>query len=64
MGGLRTGVHRGDDVNVFVEAAWFDPIRTARTGRRLRIHSDARYRFERGVDPACAVAGHRGARRG
>ena len=38
--------------NVFVEAAWFDPLRTARTGRRLRINSDARYRFERGVDPA------------
>ena len=30
----------------------FDPIRTAATGRRLEISSDARYRFERGVDPA------------
>jgi phenylalanyl-tRNA synthetase beta chain len=37
---------------VFVEAALFDPIRTAATGRRLEIVSDARYRFERGVDPA------------
>ncbi len=37
---------------VFVEAALFDPIRTAATGRRLEIISDARYRFERGVDPA------------
>lgn len=39
-------------MNVLLEAAWFDPVRTARTGRRLRINSDARYRFERGVDPA------------
>jgi phenylalanyl-tRNA synthetase beta chain len=39
-------------VEVFVEAALFDPIRTAATGRRLEIVSDARYRFERGVDPA------------
>ena len=38
-------------VNVFIESAYFDPIRTARTGRKLGIHSDARYRFERGIDP-------------
>jgi len=37
---------------VFIEAALFDPVRTAATGRRLGISSDARYRFERGVDPA------------
>ena len=51
MGGLRTGV-TGATTDVLVEAAYFDPIRTARTGRQLRINSDARYRFERGVDPA------------
>ena len=56
MGGLRTGVTEAT-TDVFVEAAWFDPIRTARTGRRLRINSDARYRFERGVDPAFTPAG-------
>ena len=50
MGGLRTGC-TGETVNVLVEAAWFDPVRTARAGRRLRVNSDARYRFERGVDP-------------
>ena len=38
--------------NVFIESALFDPIRTGRTGRRYQIESDARYRFERGVDPA------------
>src|SRR5205823_5115834 len=37
---------------VFIEAALFDPLRTAATGRRLNIASDARYRFERGLDPA------------
>ena len=51
MGGMRSGVTEAT-TDVFVEAAWFDPVRTARTGRRLRIDSDARYRFERGVDPA------------
>ncbi len=56
MGGLRTGC-TGETRNVFVEAAWFDPVRTAHTGRRLRINSDARYRFERGVDPASAPDG-------
>ncbi len=51
MGGEVSGVTE-DTVNVFVESAWFDPITTAATGRRLKIHSDARYRFERGIDPA------------
>src|SRR5579883_1214320 len=37
---------------VLIEAALFDPVRTAATGRKLNIASDARYRFERGVDPA------------
>jgi phenylalanyl-tRNA synthetase beta chain len=36
---------------VFVESALFDPVRTAMTGRTLNVQSDARYRFERGVDP-------------
>ncbi|QFT58666.1 Phenylalanine--tRNA ligase beta subunit [Sulfitobacter sp. THAF37] len=51
MGGERTGC-TGETVNVFVEAAYFDPVRTAYTGRALKINSDARYRFERGIDPA------------
>ena len=56
MGGLRTGCTE-DTVNVFVEAAYFDPIRTAYTGRALKINSDARYRFERGIDPAFTPEG-------
>ncbi|MDE2444875.1 MAG: phenylalanine--tRNA ligase subunit beta [Alphaproteobacteria bacterium] len=43
--------------NVFLESAWFDPQATAATGRKLGIISDARYRFERGVDPAFTQTG-------
>ncbi|MEW9918291.1 phenylalanine--tRNA ligase subunit beta [Marimonas sp. MJW-29] len=50
MGGLATGC-TAETTNVFIEAAYFDPIRTAYTGRALKINSDARYRFERGIDP-------------
>ncbi|MEN8842079.1 MAG: YtpR family tRNA-binding protein, partial [Octadecabacter sp.] len=56
MGGLRTGCTE-ETVNVFVEAAYFDPIRTAYTGRALKLNSDARYRFERGIDPAFTPEG-------
>ena len=43
--------------NVFLECALFDPARTAATGRKLAVESDARYRFERGVDPASVLPG-------
>ncbi|HEU0223587.1 MAG TPA: phenylalanine--tRNA ligase subunit beta, partial [Paracoccaceae bacterium] len=56
IGGEATGCTERTR-NVFVEAAYFDPIQTAATGRRLRIHSDARYRFERGIDPAFTPEG-------
>ena len=56
MGGESTAVS-ADTVDVFIESAWFDPLRTARTGRATGIHSDARYRFERGVDPQSCVDG-------
>ena len=49
MGGESTAVS-DETTNVFIECAWFDPLRTARTGRATGIISDARYRFERGVD--------------
>ncbi len=51
MGGLRTGCTE-ETTNVFLEAAVWDPVQIARTGRALKIHSDARYRYERGIDPA------------
>jgi phenylalanyl-tRNA synthetase beta chain len=53
MGGEFSGV-TPETRNVFVEAALFHPVVTARTGRKLGINSDARYRFERGVDPESA----------
>lgn len=56
MGGEESGSTE-DTVDVFVESAYFDPYRTARTGRDTGIVSDARYRFERGVDPAFVVPG-------
>ena len=49
MGGERTGV-TDDTTKMFLEAAIFDPISIANTGRKLNINSDARYRFERGLD--------------
>jgi phenylalanyl-tRNA synthetase beta chain len=50
IGGEATGCTEAT-TEVFIEAALFDPVRTAATGRRLNISSDARYRFERGLDP-------------
>jgi phenylalanyl-tRNA synthetase beta chain len=56
IGGEASGCSDGT-TNVFLEAAYFDPLRTAATGRKLGINSDARYRFERGVDPAFTPVG-------
>ncbi|MBK19041.1 MAG: phenylalanine--tRNA ligase subunit beta [Rhodospirillaceae bacterium] len=50
MGGMASGCSEMT-TNVFLEVALFDPIRIAETGRKLGIISDARYRFERGIDP-------------
>ncbi|GLQ25213.1 phenylalanine--tRNA ligase subunit beta [Sulfitobacter pacificus] len=50
MGGLASGCTE-ETTNVFLEAAYFDRVRTAYTGRALKVNSDARYRFERGIDP-------------
>lgn len=56
MGGTETGCTE-DTVNVFVESAYWDPVQIAYTGRALKINSDARYRFERGVDPVFTPEG-------
>ncbi len=56
IGGELSGC-TGETTDVFLEAAYFDPIRTATTGRKLGIVSDARFRFERGVDPAFVERG-------
>ncbi len=60
LGGIIGGEESGCTeitTDVFLECAYFDPIRTAMTGRKLQILSDARFRFERGVDPAFLVNG-------
>ncbi|OYX39439.1 MULTISPECIES: phenylalanine--tRNA ligase subunit beta [unclassified Sphingomonas] len=51
MGGEETGVS-GSTTDVLIECAYFDPESIARTGQKLLLTSDARTRFERGVDPA------------
>ena len=60
LGGIMGGELSGcteETTEVFLEVAYFDPVRTATTGRKLNILSDARYRFERGIDPAFLVDG-------
>ena len=56
MGGESTGCS-DDTVDVFVESAWFEPIRIAQTGRATGINSDAQYRFARTVDTGSVVPG-------
>lgn len=56
MGGLATGC-TADTTNVFVESAYWDPVQIAYAGRALKINSDARYRFERGIDPVFTAEG-------
>ncbi len=62
IGGESTGC-TAETTDVFLEAAWFDPLTTATTGRKLGIISDARYRFERGIDPAAVFEGMEAATR-
>ncbi|MEN3150413.1 phenylalanine--tRNA ligase subunit beta [Neorhizobium sp. IRAMC:178] len=60
IGGIMGGEHSGCDentVDVLIESALWDPINIAKTGRSLGIITDARYRFERGVDPEYMVPG-------
>ena len=49
MGALKSGCSL-KTTNVFLEVALFDPVSITKTGRKLNIQSDARYRFERGID--------------
>ena len=56
MGGESTGCST-ETKNVLLESALFDEINTAKTGRNLSILSDARYRFERGIDPNSTLKG-------
>ncbi|MBN9024891.1 MAG: phenylalanine--tRNA ligase subunit beta [Rhizobiales bacterium] len=60
LGGIMGGEASGcsdDTVDVLIESALWEPLNIAQTGRKLGINSDARYRFERGVDPAFMLPG-------
>ncbi len=60
LAGIMGGEHSGCDENttdVLIESALWDPLNVAQTGRRLGIITDARYRFERGVDPNYTLPG-------
>ncbi len=60
LGGIMGGEDSGSTAqttNVLIESAWFDPVRTTMTGRKTGLLTDARYRFERGVDPQSVMPG-------
>jgi phenylalanyl-tRNA synthetase beta chain len=56
MGGETTGCSEAT-TDVLIESALWEPKNISQTGRKLGINSDARYRFERGVDPAFMLPG-------
>jgi phenylalanyl-tRNA synthetase beta chain len=56
MGGEKTGCSTAT-TDVLIESALWEPINISQTGRKLGVNSDARYRFERGVDPAFMLPG-------
>jgi phenylalanyl-tRNA synthetase beta chain len=60
LGGIMGGIASGcapETTDIYIECALFDPKHTAETGRALQINSDARYRFERGLDPEAVFEG-------
>ncbi len=50
MGGMESGVTK-ETTNVFLEAAYFNPVRIRKSAKRHQVKSDSSYRFERGIDP-------------
>ncbi len=60
LGGIVGGESTGCDAattDILIEAAWFDPLTIRRTAKRLGVNSDAKYRFERGVDTGFVLGG-------
>ncbi len=54
LGGIIGGTRSGTELNsknILLESAYFDPEITRKTARRLELNSDAKFRFERGIDP-------------
>ena len=56
IGGIKSGTEH-DTKNILIESAYFDPGVTRKTARELEINSDAKFRFERGIDPQSIVEG-------
>jgi len=50
FGGIKSGVTE-ETKDVFLESAWFNPVRIRKTAKRHALNTDASFRFERGVDP-------------
>jgi len=60
LGGIMGGTYSGvsaETTDVLIECAYFDPLTTRKTAKNLGINSDAKYRFERGVDTGFVVGG-------
>ncbi len=60
LGGIIGGVRSGTEVdtkNILIESAYFDPEITRKTAKKLDLNSDAKFRFERGVDPNSIESG-------
>ena len=58
IGGVRSGTEL-DTKNILIESAYFDPSITRKTSKELEINSDAKFRFERGIDPQSVKEGLR-----
>ncbi len=56
IGGVRSGTEL-DTKNILIESAYFDPSITRKTSKELDINSDAKFRFERGIDPQSVKEG-------
>ena len=56
IGGVRSGTEL-DTKNILIESAYFDPSVTRKTSKELEINSDAKFRFERGIDPQSVKEG-------
>lgn len=54
FGGLKSGV-TDSTTEIFLESAYFNPIQIRKTGRRHGLHTDASFRFERGIDPNMTI---------
>ena len=56
IGGKSSGCDEGT-TDIFIESAYFDPLTIRRSAKRLGVNSDAKYRFERGVDTGFVIGG-------